>query len=439
MLRRYLVVGMVLLGLLGLSAWAQKIPVLPIVPFTPLVMQLQQPGYYLAGNLEEREATLQTRDGQLGARVFGSIGFQVSVQDKEALNIRLTRLNLVSEGVKTESGETGTIGLSLAESAVQIEYNARTGEISGEFESVLHYGLIDRLKGYRQQDCRGECDQFESYTETMFGKLSGRFREPLAPAEKGSVRFEGEISLELTRPVLGIIERFRLVIIVVVDWSLFQSAELLRIQPVFVGSGPSDPNATGTVFNTLMNYSRDMWNRCGTERCLGFVVNEPIYVNNSAYRVLDNDTEAVAFKNSIDVANAVEVFVAERMSTSLACAWGGGACFSGGTASAKVVSCDQQMAVPNPCPTACTSFCPCGACLSGAINPYHLAHELGHALDLPHPPGSSPPSTVNSIMEPSGFCCDNPNSQSAKNCRNAANPLLFTGLSICTGTPDIND
>ena len=292
---------------------------------------------------------------------------------------------------------------------------------------------------YRQQDCRGECDQSESYTETMFGKLSGRFREPLAPAEKGSVRFEGEISLELTRPVLGIIERFRLVIIVVVDWSLFQSAELLRIQPVFVGSGPSDPNATGTVFNTLMNYSRDMWNRCGTERCLGFVVNEPIYVNNSAYRVLDNDTEAVAFKNSIDVANAVEVFVAERMSTSLACAWGGGACFSGGTASAKVVSCDQQMAVPNPCPTACTSFCPCGACLSGAINPYHLAHELGHALDLPHPPGSSPPSTVNSIMEPSGFCCDNPNSQSAKNCRNAANPLLFTGLSICTGTPDIND
>ena len=208
---------------------------------------------------------------------------------------------------------------------------------------------------------------------------------------------------------------------------------------MFVGSGPSDPSATGTAFNTLMNDSHDMWNRCASERCIKFIVNDPIYVNNNAYRVPDNQSEAIAFMGTVNVTDADEVFVAERMSTSLACSWGGGACFSGGTASSKIVSCDQQMAVPNPCPTACTSFCPCGACLSGAINPYHLAHELGHALDLPHPPGSSPASTVTSIMEPSGFCCDNPNLQSAKNCRNATNPLMFSSLSICSGSPDIND
>ena len=97
-----------------------------------------------------------------------------------------------------------------------------------------------------------------------------------------------------------------------------------------------------------------------------FVVNEPIYINNSAYRVLDNSSEATSLKAEVNVANAVEVFVVERMSTSLACSWGGGACFSSGTASAKIVSCDQQMSVPCPCPSACSSYCPCGACLCGA-------------------------------------------------------------------------
>ena len=52
-----------------------------------------------------------------------------------------------------------------------------------------------------------------------------------------------------------------------------------------------------------------------------------------------------------------------------------------------------------------------------------LAHELGHALGLGHPPGNS---SENSLMEPSGFCLDNPALMSKKNCDNADNPLLKT-------------
>ena len=396
-------------------------------------------GYYLAGNFAVREGMFETREGRRASGMFGTVGFRVAIGEKETLQIQLLSLNLISEGLKLAEGETGVIGLSLAEAGNELDYNPRTGEFRGSVEGFLHYDLIDRVKGYKPQECKGECDRFESYVEVVKGEVVGRFQEPLQPASEGKAVLELEVNYELVEEVLGVIHRVYVVIVVVIDWSLFQSSDVLRIQPVFVGSGPSDPSATGTAFNTLMSYSHDMWNRCASERCIKFVVNDPIYVNNNAYRVLDSESEAIAFKGTVNVANAVEVFVAERMSTSLACSWGGGACFSGGTASSKVVSCDQQMAVPSPCPAPCTSYCPCGACLSGAINPYHLAHELGHAFNLPHPSGSWSTSTVTSIMEPSGFCCDNPNLQSAKNCRNASNPLMFSSLSYCSGSPDIND
>ncbi|MFC2095649.1 hypothetical protein ACFLSW_04345 [Candidatus Bipolaricaulota bacterium] len=434
MRRNWVMGALAVVGILCLVAVSQTFVIQPLraILFDP-------PTHYLTGNLVETEGIATTGKGQQEGSFFGSIGFQVWQKEKEIPQINLSRLNFVSPGVSTAEGESGVISISLAESSVPLEYQPRTGELSGEVEAVLHYELIDRLRGYKKQECQGECDLFEPYTERLVGKFSARFAESLEPREEGRTKLEGEVVLQLSESILGYIREIVLHIIVEINWSLFEPADVLRIQPVFVGTGPSDSTASGTAFNTLMNYSHNMWNRCGDERCIKFVVNAPIYVNNNAYKILDDSTEAAAFRSEVNVANAIEVFVAREMSTSLACSWGGGACFSSGTAAAKIVSCDQQMAVPNPCPAPCTSYCPCGACLSGAINPYHLAHELGHALDLPHPPGSSPPSTVNSIMEPSGFCCDNPNLQSGKNCRNAANPLMFVLFSICTGSPDISD
>jgi len=413
--------------------------VLTTVGVAGLAQVRQEDGFFLAGNFESREGFFETREGRREGGVFGTIGLRIGGSERTGFRVELRTLNLVNEGFKTEQGETGVIGLALAEGTRELEYDPKSGELRGAFEGILHYELIDRLKGYRPQECKGECDRFEPFVEIVKGEFIGRFREPLQPAPEGKVELELEINYELAEEVLGIIHRYWVIVVVVVDWSLFESSDVLRIQPVFVGSGPSDPNRSGSAFNTLMSYAHDMWNRCASERCIKFVVNDPIYVNNSAYRTLDSQSEAIAFMGTVNVANAVEIFVAKDMSTSLACSWGGGACFSGGTASSKVVSCDQQMSVPCPCPSACTSYCPCGSCLCGAINPYHLAHELGHAFSLPHPTSAWSTSTLTSVMEPSGFCCDNPNLQSAKNCRNASNPLMYSSLSICSGSVDIND
>jgi len=393
--------------------------------------------YYLIGNLDKTVATVTTDRGDRQATFFGTIGFRVGTEAKGQLVWHLVRLNLVSEGVSTAKGDSGTIGIALAD-LVKATYSPRTGQLGAEFQSTLHYELIDRVKGYRQLGVKGEQDLFVPYTEGVAGKIIGTLPEGLQPGGKGNVYFQGEVSMELSSRVLGALRRIHLVFRVRLKWIL-RPLDVLKIQPVFIGSGPSDPNATGTAFTELMKRTHEMWGRCGTVRCLGFYVNSPIYVNNNAYRVLDSAAEAASLRGEVSVSDAVEVFVVERMSTSLTCSWGGGACFSSGTASAKIVTSDQQLAVPCPCP--CPSYCPCGSCICGPVNPYHLAHELGHALDLAHPPGGSglADSTVGSIMEPSGFCCDNPDLQSAKNCRNAFNPLLYWGAGVCTGTPDIMD
>lgn len=404
----------------------------------------QLPEYYLTGNLKDAPGTMATDKGSQRTSFSGSIGIRV-VESGRGLVLYLFNLNLISKGVPTERGDSGTLGLSLSQRDTKsMSFDTRSGSASTEVRLVLHYALIDRVRGFRQVESKGEMDVFPSFLEEMAGKLTIRFPDGLKVQESGSITAELVLGLELSSSALGSIRKVDLIAKVVIDWTkLFTRAEHLRIQPVFIGTGPTDATATGAVFAELMKRATELWNRCGTVRCIKFVVNNPIYINNPAYKILETEAEASSLRAEVDVADAVEVFVVSRMN--FACSWGGGACFSSGTASAKIVTCDQQLAVPAPCP--CPSYCPatcppCPPCQTGAVNYYHLAHELGHALDLAHPPGPTATlaaSTVGSNMEPSGFCCDNPNVQSAKNCRNASNPLLYWALTRCTGTPDIMD
>ena len=401
--------------------------------------------YYLAGNFAGQGTVLTDEKEEIETTLSGTIGFRVVSGPQGELTMSLGWLNLVAKGVPTEMGDSGLIGLTLAAPEYETTYDPSTGRITTEFSSNLHYELIDQIEGYKQLEPEGENDVFLSYTEEMAGNLTGAFPKNLQALDGDSAYFAGDVELLIDYParVLGSLMRIKFRIEKSLVWRV-TFCQAIRIQPVFIGTGPTDPDRTGTAFDALMTKADELWDRCGTVRCLKFTVLEPIYLNEPAYKVLDG-TEYVDLLAEVNVDDAVEIFVVESMSTSLACSWGGGASFSSGTAAAKIVTCDQQLSVPCPCPTSCQSYCPCGGCgvdasTCGAVNPYHLAHELGHTLDLYHPP--DPSSTADSIMEPSGFCCDNPDVQSAKNCRNAENPLLYTTIctsAACSGNPDIMD
>jgi hypothetical protein len=404
----------------------------------------QEERYFLVGNLDDIRAVVATDAGEQQTSFKGEIAFVAEPGDKGDLSLVLTRLNLVSSGVATKKGESGVIGLNLAAQGdkpeYQASYDSRTGQFSAEFDSALHYALIDDIKGYIPSKSE-EGDLFLSYTESMGGKIEGRLPEAMKAADDGEVTMNAEIRLELERSVVGSIRSMVVYLDITKLWWYLETSptEILLVQPVFIGTGPSDPSATGTVYNTLLTRSAEIWDRCGTVRCISIRSRTPIYINNNAYKVLNSEAEAAALRAEVNVADAVEVFVAERWDPYYD---GGGACWSSGTASAKIVTCDQQLAVPCPMPAGLwgCSVAAGGSC--GDVNYYHLAHELGHALNLLHPgdyrsgmvAGSS-----GSILEPSGFCRDNPDVQSARNCRSASSPLLYSGRATCTESPDIMD
>ncbi len=404
------------------------------------------PHYYLVGDLEEgARITVTTDKGAQQGRFNGQIAFRVTPRPTRSPGIELVRLNLVGEGVNAVIGDCGLIGLKLSEPAYKVRYGARSGRLDAGIETILHYSLIDKIKGFRQVQVQGELN-LPAYTESMIGRLSGRLQQDLRQPSSERVPFEGRIDFALDDPVVGAIQtvrlNMRLVLERIRERAGLTPADMLTIQPVFIGSGPSDPSATGSsrwppepgsAFDTLYRNAFDMWGRCGTERCLHFIINRPIYIDNDAYRVIDSEFEARAFVNELDIPGAVEIFVAERLEFALSVEWGGGGTLGGGMEGARIVTSEQQLDVP------CDSPCDWPDC--GEVNPFHLAHEMGHVFDLAHPDGTNGtrPSSWGSVMQGSGFCFDNPDLQSALNCRNASNPLLRLGYGRCGGTPDIAD
>ena len=417
----------------------------------PILQGQKEKAYLLIGNIDNVKGTIKTDKGIQDTVFRGQLTFKATPDEKGKLNLALIRLNLLSKGVRTTRGNTGVIGLSLANPVSPAMYSASDGTLEVKSILTLHYPLIDKIKGFRSKAQNGDAN-FIPFTEKMNGTLVGKFAKELQPKEGEALRFNGEMMFELEDDDPGLVPLMRCVFSFEFIWEeLFEAAEILKIQPVFIGTGSGDLTATGSSFDTLIRRAFDLWNRCGTERCIRLLVDPPIYVNNDDYRLLDNDAEAFALKDEVDVADAIEVFVVERFADAMAVSWGGGGSIGSGTASAKIVSSDQNLDVP--CPEPCTThettpggnagMCArCGDTLRcGDVNYQHLSHELGHVLNLGHPlnPRGLASSTASSVMEPSGLCCDNPDIQSALNCRNASNPVLFWGRATCDETPDILD
>eukprot|EP01061_Rhynchopus_euleeides_P020256 TRINITY_DN32_c0_g1_i6.p1 TRINITY_DN32_c0_g1~~TRINITY_DN32_c0_g1_i6.p1 ORF type:complete len:437 (+),score=162.41 TRINITY_DN32_c0_g1_i6:67-1377(+) len=217
----------------------------------------------------------------------------------------------------------------------------------------------------------------------------------------------------------------RPLVIEVVWWWRFEVAKKLCLQPVRIGrlifTG-------GFPFGLSVHYSGDGWAfglpQLRAEWAKADVVFEERSwktVFKSGYSTL-TESEASALRAEVDDDDCVEIFFVDQFSP--VDQWGGGATWSGGTASTKIITTDGNA--------------------DGGIDLTHLAHEVGHAITLKHPgsgfPTAASPHRVDAstgtLMCGSGYLNDNPKVNSQWNKDNVQNPLFKFSLKLWSVGPD---
>lgn len=214
----------------------------------------------------------------------------------------------------------------------------------------------------------------------------------------------------------------------VIGWWKFEVAKTLCLQPVriggFVWADRFPPtfsfSYTGSGLGFGMPGAHTQWGKAA----VNFQVRGWKTIYNTNFETF-SQSEDTALLATVDDDDCVEVFFVDRFSPNDL--YGGGATWSGGLVSTKIISSDENVV--------------------HGVDLTHLAHELGHAMTLKHPgsgfPTASSPHRIDgstgTLLCGSGFMSDNPAVNSQWNRDSVQNPLFTYSLRFVGPGPDCED
>ncbi len=375
-----------------------------------LVGQTTSSTRLLVVDLPETAARVLTDSGTQISRFKGQIVFQQTIGSIGVVSTKLDAFNFVGTSVATRRGQTGPLGVSLRRAgSVQIS----GGTVRAGTELVVHYRLIDKLKGFK----RFASDDFSAFTE----RFTGTYEATLSQASNTdltSTLIGGRSRFVLTDAVVGAVLGVNVDFPVVPIQSTSPGAcapglRRLTVQPVYFREGPEDAAPTGRSFEVLRNQAAAIWSKA----CVTFEFLEPVIYDRGDFKEIGSSEELLDAVNFVPevlgqdggLVGIAVLFVTHADFDD----WDGGRTYQGGTEHARIVVSDDNID------------------LIPASNNV-LAHEIGHALSLCHPgdldciaEAGRNRGTRGTVMCPSGLEADNPDVQSENNAGNVSNPLVL--------------
>lgn len=343
----------------------------------------------------------------------------------EALNVALFGVDQETMTGRAVRGKpTGVVGFSASAEGRErqrLRYDPRRRALVGQVR-----GRVDMAQFYEMTELRIDPEQDTIEIPTMeatlevqidvgeLGELSRAREKPVEMRMGARMKLAAAASDRLDVRAFDVSVSSSYLQAQLVFWPWIEIGRRLCIQPVrifsFFGGFPVFFHLSGDGLAFGQPGNNTQWAKADVV----FTYRDWITLFRSQYSTLTSD-EVFDLLDEVNVDDCIEVYFVDRFSPQDM--FGGGATAGSGTASAKVVSSDEN-----------ADF---------GVDLTHLAHEVGHVLGLPHPTATNSSST-NTLMCPSGFNNDNPKRNSQENKNNLSNPLLTFTFKLLTSGPDCN-